>query len=200
VIYEAGYAMKALGQDNVIFVADSRTTNTNNLPFDIRNRIMILTDFSKPVAVRKEVVEVVKTVTATYSPPDPNNGAPSIQLVQDTAKWASNWSGFGASFEVIMSVDNYRGRSNYITNARILGTNADGSSFATDSVRFGYRGQPDHSYALAADVMDEVPVYVGLDRDNHRPMPDLDRDTTELEVTFRTGKVVRVPIKVVPNG
>jgi len=45
VMYELGYAVKTLGEENIILVADKATTDTAKLPFDIRNRRMILVDF-----------------------------------------------------------------------------------------------------------------------------------------------------------
>jgi len=42
VMYELGYAVKTLGEDNIILIANKAITNTAELPFDIRNRRMIL--------------------------------------------------------------------------------------------------------------------------------------------------------------
>ncbi|HVQ44160.1 MAG TPA: hypothetical protein VMT30_04315 [Candidatus Saccharimonadia bacterium] len=199
VIYEAGYAMKALGEGRVIFVADRRSTTTANLPFDIRNRLMILADFSKPEAARKEVAAVIKTVTANYTPADPNAGAPKITLVKDTeARWASNYSDYGAAFEVKFIIDNDGGGLTYVTNAQLVGTNGDGSPFVTDSFRFA-DDEIDHPYGVMEGAMEQVTLFLGADRSHHRQMPDLDRDTVELVVTFRGGRIVRVPVRIVQS-
>lgn len=47
VLYELGYAVGSRGERSIIMVADARTTDITQLPFDIRNRRMIVRDFTK---------------------------------------------------------------------------------------------------------------------------------------------------------
>lgn len=68
VIYEMGYAMKVLGHERVILVAARETTHeTSDLPFDIRNRKTIITDFSdenvEPLA--RELVRILSAAVGT---------------------------------------------------------------------------------------------------------------------------------------
>ena len=196
VMYELGYAVKSLGEDNIILIADRRLTNTADLPFDIRNRRMVLVDFSDKTATQ-HITESITRALKNYSLPAAQN-IPSITLIEPEAVWASNYSDHGASFLVIVSVDNYGGRNDYIVDAKILGTNADGTLFETDS--FSFEGQQlNHPYPLKADDMQTLRIFIGSDRNNHRSMPDLDRDTVRLSISFKAGKNEEIPIKIKQN-
>lgn len=65
VIYEMGYAMKVLGHERVVLLAARETTHeTNDLPFDIRNRKAIITNFTdtnvEPLA--KELARILSAI------------------------------------------------------------------------------------------------------------------------------------------
>lgn len=198
VMYELGYAVKSLGEENVILVADKAITDTAKLPFDIRNRRMILVDFSKAGA-EKTITDAIVAALKSHKPKDGNNtGAPQAFLSEPEAVWASNYSGHGASFRVVVAVDNYGGRNDYIVEAKIEGTNANGTPFATDRFTFE-KEQPNHPHPIPADDMQILTVFMSYDFNNHRPMPDLDRDTVKLILNFRSGKVVNLPVKVRQN-
>lgn len=123
---------------------------------------------------------------------------PSIMLTEPEAVWASNYSNHGASFLVVIAVDNYGGRNDYIVDAKISGTNADGTSFKTD--RFTVEGQqPNYPLPLKADEMQVIRIFIASDHNNHRPMPDLDRDTVKFSLAFRSGKTEELPIRIRQN-
>lgn len=127
--------------------------------------------------------------------PDKPAQAPQVYLSEPEATWASNYGGYGASFRVVVAIDNYAGRNDYITSMRIEGTNADGTPFITD--RFNIENeQPNHPHPIPADDMQILTIFLSLDHNNHRPMPDLDRDTISLAVEFRSGKTVLLPIHI----
>lgn len=198
VMYELGYAFKSLGEENIILIADTAKTNTANLPFDIRNRRMILLDFNKE-GVGKEITAAILLALNGHKPKETNvNSAPQAFLSEQEAVWASNYSGHGASFLVVIDVDNYGGRNDYITEAKIEATNADGTPFNTDRFTFE-KEQPNHPLSIAADEMQRLRVFMSLDYNNHRPMPDLDRDTAVLILRFRSGKTIELPIKIRQN-
>lgn len=194
VMYELGYAVKAMGEQNVILIANSQFTNTANLPFDIRNRRMILIDFSSENA-QNIIASNIRTALGNYTPNPPDNEVPTASLNEPDMTWASNYSGYGASFRGVISIDNYGGGSNYITNVQLVGTNADGSQFTTD--RFTFEGQqPNYPKSIAPDEMPVLTVFVSYDHQNHRPMPDLDRDTVKLILELRSGKVIELPVHI----
>jgi hypothetical protein len=198
VMYELGYAFKSLGEENIILIADKATTNTANLPFDIRNRRMILLDFSKPRA-QAEIVSAVVSALKGHKPIEVNeSSAPQAFLSEPEAVWASNYSNHGASFRVVVDVDNYGGKNDYIAKACIRATNADGTPFITD--RFAFEKEPhNHPYPIKEDGMQRLVVFMSKDHASHRPMPDLDRDTVKLILSFRSGKDVELAIRIRPN-
>lgn len=198
VMYELGYAFKTLGEENIILIANKATTNTANLPFDIRNRRMILLDFSKPQA-EKQIAAAVLSALNSHTPKDINsNSAPQAFLSEPEAVWASNYSDHGASFRVVVDVDNYGGKNDYITEAKIKGTDGDGTPFSTDRFTFE-KEQPNHPHSILADEMQRLTMFISYDYNNHRPMPDLDRDTVTLLLSFRSGKLLELPIKIRQN-
>jgi hypothetical protein len=196
VTYELGYALKSLGEENVILVADKSTTNTANLPFDIRNRRMILLDFSK-LESEKQIVAAIVAALNGHRPKGlvASQTAPQAFLSQPEATWASNYGGYGASFRVVVDVDNYGGKNDYITDAKMKGTNANGTSYSTDRFTFE-REQMNQPHSIAADEMQRLAVFVSDDYESHRAMPDLDRDTVSLLLRFRSGKALELPIKI----
>lgn len=70
VIYELGYAVKRLGEDNTLLVANKETTKeTAILPFDIRNRrLTAFEDFSDPNA-KKKIISALSAALTGYEPP-----------------------------------------------------------------------------------------------------------------------------------
>lgn len=198
VMYELGYAVKALGEENIILIADKATTNTANLPFDIRNRRMILHHFGQPDAEKVIIKAIVNALNGHKPKETQTDEAPQAFLSEPEAVWASNYSGHGASFLVVVDVDNYGGRNDYIVEARIDGTNGNGTKFSTDRFTFENE-QPNHPHSIAADEMQRIRVFMSHDYNNHRPMPDLDRDTVRFLLRFRSGKTIEMPIRIRQN-
>ncbi len=60
VLYELGYAMKALGKERIILIANkATTTDTKYLPFDIRNRRVMLRNFqNNGTGMAKEILVI----------------------------------------------------------------------------------------------------------------------------------------------
>jgi hypothetical protein len=194
VMYELGYAVKALGEQNIILIADKRLTDTSNLPFDIRNRRMILIDFEADNAERFITDSVVAALKG-HVPQDSKDDAPQAFLSENYATWASNYSGHGASFRSVISIDNYGGKNDYITNVKLLGTNGNGTPFATDEFTFE-REQKNRPHPIQTNEMQTLAVFLGSDSANHRPMPDLDRNTVNIEISFRSSKIITLPIHI----
>lgn len=194
VMYELGYAVKALGEQNIILIADKGMTDTANLPFDIRNRRMILVDFQAS-DTKKQITAAISDALKNHMPQSQQNDAPQVFLAENYASWASNYSGYGASFRAVVSVDNYGGRNDYIIDVKLTGTNGMGTPFQTDDFTFE-KEQKGHPHPIKTDEMQTLVVFLGSNSSNHRPMPDLDRDTVKLTLSFRSGKDITLPIRI----
>lgn len=127
-----------------------------------------------------------------------NSSAPNATLSEPYLSWAANYAGHGASFLAVINIDNYGGGSNYITQAKVIGTDANGTPFITDRFTFE-KQQPNQPYPISSDEMTSVRIFISLDHTNRRPMPDLDRDTVKLELEFRSGKKISLPAKILQS-
>ena len=65
VMYELGYAAAIKGYENIILVASRETTDTKELPFDIRNKTIVLSKFDKDS--KQRFVEMLQNELAIHS-------------------------------------------------------------------------------------------------------------------------------------
>lgn len=195
VLYELGYAVKALGEENIILIANKQLTNTADLPFDIRNRRMILVEFSESSTTG--VVGSLKSAMSNYHTPEPvseDEVPPFVTHHSGELVWAGNYSGFGAGFLTRIDIDNYGGDKNYLTSLVLKGTNANGDPWM--SKIFMIRPLNLNNAPLLieeGEMLSDVYVFLSEDTSVPQMMPDLDRDTITLHATFRSGKTVILP-------
>lgn len=64
VMYELGYAAAIKGYENIILVASRETTDTKELPFDIRNKAIVLSNFDK--ASKQRFVKMLQDELAIH--------------------------------------------------------------------------------------------------------------------------------------
>lgn len=195
VMYELGYGVKSLGEANIVLVANKDITNDKDLPFDIRNRRMVYVSFVDKGAVNQIASAIKDAINNSSIVVNKNPGLPEVSLNNPYATWASNYGGHGASFLVRATVDNFEGTDNYIIDAAIIGTNANGSEFRSDSFDI-YNNKSGTAYALKAGAIEEIQFFLLSDKENHRPMPDLDRDTVKFYLKFRSGGEIILPIHI----
>jgi len=123
---------------------------------------------------------------------------PEVTLKSSNASWASNYGGHGASFLVTATLDNFDKPDNYIVDVAIVGTNANGSKFRTDGFDIN-NGKTGMAYAVKSGSIEEVVFFLLSDKDNPRPMPDLDKDTVNFYLKFRTGSEIYLPVHITQN-
>lgn len=198
VMYELGYGVKSLGEANIVLVANKDITNDKDLPFDIRNRRMVYLPFSDKNAVNEIASAIKKAINSSSLVVSKTPGIPEVSLNSPYAWWASNYGGHGASFLVKVTIDNFEGADNYIVDAGIIGTNANGSEFRSDNFDID-NNKTGAAFAIKAGVIEEVRFFLLSDPSNHRPMPDLDRDTVKFYLKFRSGGEIMLPIHIRQN-
>ena len=195
VLYELGYAFKALGQDNIILVANVDTTQTADLPFDIRNRRMVLVSFEDSSA--KNVI--VKAITSSLISTKPKANlpeVPKIVFVDPFVKWA-NWgtnTGVFTGFQALLSLDNYKGESDYITNVEFTASNADSTEWKSTQYKIN-QNPTNKLFPVPPDNMEEIVVLMSDDSAGSRLMPDLDRDSGKITISFKSGKKELLNVK-----
>lgn len=195
VMYELGYGVKSLGEANIVLVANKDITNDKDLPFDIRNRRMVYVSFSNKDAVKHIASAIKEAINSSSAVVSKTPNVPEVSLNNPYAVWASNYGGHGASFLIQTTIDNFEGTDNYILDAAILGTNANGTKFKSDNFDID-NNKTGTAYAIKAGAIEEVRFFLVSDKENHRPMPDLDRDTVKFYLKFRSGGEVILPIHI----
>jgi len=198
VMYELGYGVKSLGEANIVLVANKDITSDKDLPFDIRNRRTVYVSFSDEDAVAQISYAIKEAINNSSVIVSKSPVLPEVSLNNPHASWASNYGGHGASFLVETTVDNFEGVDNYILDAAIIGTNANGSEFRSDNFDIN-DNKPGTAYAIKSGAIEEVRFFLVSDKENHRPMPDLDRDTVKFYLKFRSGGEIELPIHIAQN-
>lgn len=195
VMYELGYALKALGEENIVLVANKDTTNTTDLPFDIRNRRMILESFEEPNS-KKSIMQSVSAAIGLAKPKANQPVPPKVVFIEEHVKWA-NWGlqgGAFCGFRAAVSLDNYRGESDYITDVSLHATDADGNPWQTSQYRINETAH-NKLFAVPPDTMTELTIFLSDSPSPARRMPDLDRDSARIVFTFRSGKQEILQVK-----
>lgn len=193
VMYELGYAVRELGEDNIILIANKETTDTSKLPFDIRNRRMIIEDFSEKDSTSSVTSAIIKAME-NYDPDSKEENSPSASLASRKLEWASNYSGVGASFKTIIKVDNYGGKIDYIINAKLVAQDEMGDHWESNG--FAFEKSPHNKpFRIESDEMIDTPIFLSGDFRIGSTKPNLDVDTVRLELTFRSGKKIGLNYK-----
>lgn len=121
----------------------------------------------------------------------PSESPPSISLsTNDTElRWATNYHGFGAGFHTSIDTDNFGGDHDYVVNAKLRGTKANGDSWETNVFQFQEMKQPGKPLPIkAGEMANGINLFLSDDTTKGRLTPDLDKDTIRLIVAFRSGK------------
>ena len=196
VMYELGYAAAAKGEANIILIANGVTTNTANLPFDVRNRNMILRDLN--TANKTTITSELARIMQDHQSPQQSPDIPTIELLTGSEGWA-NWSGQGnaqSGFRYHLSVDNFGGTVDYISNVRAEAINDQGDPWSTTYYKFDEL-EPNIPLEIEANrITDRWVFLTDQPGQTQRLLPDLDRDRVNLVVTLRrNGRqvVIQVP-------
>ncbi len=196
VLYELGYALKSLGEDNIILIANKDTTETSDLPFDIRNRRMVLVSFSEK-GVNKVINRAITDAVMNSRPKANLPEVPKIIFAEPRVKWA-NWGvnpgGVFCGFRAVISVDNYRGESDYILNVEFSGTDEDGNSWITSDYLIE-GSQMNKLFAVPPDTMMELSIFMSDSPNSPRRMPNLDMDSGKITISFKSGKTEVLEIR-----
>lgn len=196
VLYELGYALKSLGEDNIILIANKDTTETSDLPFDIRNRRMVLESFSEK-GVNKIINRAITDAIINSKPKANLPEVPKVIFAEPYVKWA-NWGvnpgGVFCGFRAVLSLDNYRGESDYILNVEFSGTNESGDLWTTSNF-FIEGSQMNKLFAVPPDTMMELSVFMSDAPNNARRMPNLDMDSGKITISFKSGKTEVLEIR-----
>lgn len=185
VMYELGYAVKVVGDSNIILIANLDTTEPANLPFDIRNRRMILTKFNSDN--KKSIIEDLRTALNNAALSQANPEVPEVKIVSSHVQWASNWSRYGTGFMFEIEVDNYGGEVDYIAGLVLTGTSDTGNKWVADQFTFTEMKQ-NEPLKIPPDEIVRKNVFVTDDPTSKKTTPGIDRDTLKLEVNFKSGK------------
>lgn len=188
VLYELGYAMAIVGQDNIILIANKTTTlDTNVLPFDIRNRRIMLVNFDKNN--KQSIVNSLKSILISHKEPVPLQQTPIVTLLSNTGGWA-NWGGNnqGSGFRYHLKIDNYGGEIDYITNVRMIASN-DTVTTTWQTRHFVFDTLlPNQALKLEQDEIKEIGVFLTDEPgQRQRMLPLLDTDIVKLEIELRSG-------------
>lgn len=195
VMYELGYAVHALGEENIILVANKLTTETSLLPFDIRNRRIIIHDFS--TEKKRDLITLFSKIMAEYHSQEKEEQSPKVTLTNGELKWASNWSGYGASFRTEIDIDNYKREQDYITEAKIIGQNNLGNPWETSI--FTFEGLNDNKpFHIEEGKIVHAVIFLTDEKATGRAMPKFDMDMMKLVLKFRSGELISLNYK--PSG
>lgn len=190
VLYELGYALKSRGEANLILIANKDITKDSELPFDIRNRRIVLVSFSDKGA-KKMIMKAIGAAVTSYAPSSASAGSPVVTMTYPIVDWAS-WTIDGqmrAGFRVWLSVDNFQGGSDYITSVRLVLVLTDGTEKTYG--QFYIKGsKASHPFAIAPNEMLKLAVVLQERVVTGRfEMPTLDIERAYVEVKIRSGKV-----------
>ena len=198
VMFELGYAMKSLGEDNIILVANTDITDIALLPFDIRNRRMALESFGDKGA-KKALMHTVSAAITNYSPAVKENKVPAIVFQDENLRWANYGipaSGSFCGFSTILHVDNYKGESDYIVSILLTATSANNEKWIGNTFVIGNEAQ-NSQYEIPANKIFNLHVYISDKAYEPRMMPDIDTDSAVLKIELRSGKKFEFKIKPV---
>lgn len=197
VMYELGYAVAAKGEDNIILIANGTTTNTANLPFDVRNRNIILREFNDP---NKEIItREITAILQNHPSQEPTNNTPKFELTNTGHDGWANWGGpgQGSGFRYHIDIDNYDGRRDYISNIKIEAFDSAANPWSTTHFKFDGLEANQRFRVEANEMLDTWVFLTDAPGQTQRPFRELglDEDRVKLILTLRSdGRQVVIPI------
>jgi Cdc6-like AAA superfamily ATPase len=114
--------------------------------------------------------------------------APTISVRDYHLRWARNYSGAGAAFSANITIDNFEGDEDYITNVRLYGQlNNTGANWVSTQYRVQNKriGEPE---LIEKNRIIDLNVFISDDYSSGRTMPPINDSDVKLEVTFRSNK------------
>lgn len=195
VIFELGYAVHSLSEENVVMIADRDIATDKEFPFDIRNRKIKFISFSADNA-KEQIAQIITKAINKSVPVSDDQSTPVVFFGNDDVKWA-NWGAAGGTFtgfKVDLELDNYHGESDYITNICLFATDSTGSEWQASQFKIN-ETLINKPFAIPPDNMMSLTVLLSDDFNNHRLMPDLDTDSARIIVTYRSKKTTILAIK-----
>ena len=108
--------------------------------------------------------------------------------------WATNYSGFGAAFLTSINIDNFGGSQDYLIDAKLHAKDSFDDPWETKIFLFQDIHHPNKPLPIQpSEIITGAQLFLSDDVAQGRLMPDLDRDTVVLKLTFRSGKKVELP-------
>lgn len=195
VMTELGYAIKAKGTNTQLYIyCTDDPIDVSKMPFDIRGKSLFrFSTNDTPSVMATKLVPMLTGMLQGSPPVEPMK----IELLNDASGWA-NWSGKNAvqsGFRYHISIDNFGGKADYISDIKILAQDAHADPWATTYYIFdGY--SPNEKLKIEEDEIKDIGVFLtDQPGETKRMLPDLDRDMARLVVTLRSsGKEISIPI------
>lgn len=195
VMYELGYAMATKGEANIILIANGTTTNTANLPFDVRNRNMILRELNtnNKELITLELVRIIEN----HPDADQTPNVPKFELLAGSSGWA-NWGmpgGTHSGFRYQINIDNFGGDVDYISNVRLESIDNQGAPWNTTYYKFDDL-DPNSPLKVQANEIENTWVFLtDQPGQTQRLLPDIDHSKANLVITLRSnGEQIILPV------
>jgi hypothetical protein len=194
VLFELGFALSALTEDNVIMIADKDIAEDSVYPFDIRNRRVKFVSF-KALDAKEVIAKIVASAIQKYVPANKTT-APVVFFSDEQVRWA-NWGtnqGTFTGFIAHLALDNYKGESDYIIDVTLHAIDTVGNKWST--TKFKIRdAAPNKPFPVPPDTMMELAVILSDDFGTRKLMPDIDTDSAKIVITFRSQKIISLEVK-----
>lgn len=197
VMYELGYAVAAKGEDNIVLIANRATTNTANLPFDVRNRNIILREFND--RNKETITQEIATILQNHLGQGSNNDTPKFELTNTNHDGWANWGGpgQGSGFRYHLDIDNYDGQRDYISDIKVEAFDSNANPWATTHFKFDSLEANQRLRIEANEMLDAWVFLTDAPGQTQRPFRELglDEDRVNLVITLRSdGRQVVIPI------
>lgn len=191
---ELGYAIAKKGPDKVILVANTAKTDPADLPFDIRNRRMMLADLNdaNKTAITHDLAQILQNHQA-----GPTRGStPQFEILTERDGWA-NWGGnqLGSGFRYRIRIDNFEGRTDYVSKIKIISLDEQGNPWEASHFKFDGHN-PNQQLKIEENEIKDVWVFItDAPGQMQRQLPGIDEDIVRMVITLRSdGKEVEFPI------
>lgn len=119
----------------------------------------------------------------------PENQPPLVSSISNM-RWASNFFGFGAGFQIEnLEINNYRGEDDYVKEVNIEGKKGNGDQWLASTFQFNGLKRNEKMH-IPKDKVINISLFIGDNPEEHIVFNhlDLDRDKIELKITFLSGK------------
>lgn len=195
VMYELGYAIAKKGKDNVVLIANQVTTNTAHLPFDVRNRRMILTRFD--AANKVPITQTIAQIMSSFASTSPS-AAPIVELIPGGSEGWANWGGQGrvaSGFRYHLSIDNFGGAPEFIKDVKVTSKDDQGEPWST--TQFIFDGlEPNQMLKIEENDVKNAWVFLtDAPGQTQRLLPAIDHDIAKLIITLRSdGREITISV------